>query len=460
MAQNTVQFSNVSNRLDRLPIARFHKLVLFVVSFAYFFEFADTNTFSVAAPKLLKTWHLSIHAIANITSISFLGMFVGAVVGGWLADKLGRKRALTATVIFFSVFSLLNAFSWDAASLGVFRFLTGVGLAAMTIVANTYISEMFPSQFRGRYQALAIVIGICGTPITSWIARAFVPIGTWGWRLVFVWGALGILALILNRKMIESPRWYESRNNYEMANKVMSEIERVVEAEKGPLPPAEESHNTAKVKQMTVGQLLRGRYLGITALLTVLWVAETIGFFGYSSWAPTLLVKHGITVSKSLTYVALSTLGAPLGSYLAAVIADRVDRKWTLVVSAVIIALSGLLYGLTFQPVLIVVFGLSVNIFERVFTAIAYAYTPELYPTEARGVGTGIPYGIGRLSNIVGPLIISGLFLQSGYRSVFFFIAASWVVGAIVIAMFGPRTKKRSLDEVSTGKLELNSGAI
>lgn len=460
MAVNKVEFSNVSNRLDRLPIAGIHKLALIVISFAYFFEFADTNTFSVVAPKLLKTWHLSIHTIANITSISFLGMFVGAVVGGWIADKLGRKSALTVTVIFFSLFSLMNAFSWNATSLGTFRFLTGVGLAAMTIVANTYISEMFPSRSRGKYQALAIVIGICGTPITSWIARLIVPAGTWEWRLVFVWGALGILCLMLNRKMIESPRWYESRRNYAMANKVMSDIERSVAMEKGPLQEPKEADGEIKVHKMSVAQLLRGRYLGITVLLTVLWVSETIGFFGYSSWAPTLLVKHGITVGKSLTYVSLSTLGAPFGSYLAALIADRVDRKWTLAISAGIIALSGLLYGLTFQPLLIVIFGLSVNIFEQVFTAIAYAYTPELYPTEARGVGTGVPYGIGRLSNIIGPLIISALFIQNGYRSVFFFIAACWLVGAIVVALFGPKTKKRSLDDVSTDGLRLSSETV
>ncbi|WAH36329.1 MFS transporter [Alicyclobacillus dauci] len=460
MAVNQVEFSNVSNRLDRLPISGIHKLALIVVSFAYFFEFADTNTFSVVAPKLLKTWHLSIQTIGNITSISFLGMFIGAVIGGWIADKLGRKRALSATIIFFSLFSLLNAFSWNAASLGTFRFLTGVGLAAMTIVANTYISEMFPSHSRGKYQALAIVIGICGTPITSWIARLLVPAGTWGWRLVFVWGALGILCLVLNRKMIESPRWYESRKNYTMANKVMSDIESLVTEEKGPLPEPKQANMEAQAPKMRLAQLLRGRYLGITILLTVLWVAETIGFFGYSSWAPTLLVKHGITVGKSLTYVSLSTLGAPFGSYIAALIADRIDRKWTLVFSAVIIALSGLLYGLTFQPLLIVVFGLSVNVFERVFTAVAYAYTPELYPTEARGVGTGIPYGIGRLSNIFGPLIISALFVQSGYRSVFFFIAATWLIGAIVVSLFGPRTKKRSLDDVSTGVLSLNSEGV
>ena len=107
-----------------------------------------------------------------------------------------------------------------------------------------------------------------------------------------------------------------------------------------------------------------------------------------------------------------------------------------------IIALSGLLYGLTFNPVLIVVFGFLVNLFERGYTALGYAYSPELFDTRGRSLGTGISYGIGRLSNALGPLIIAALYKGSGYRSVFLFIAGTWLLGALVLAVFGPRTRQ------------------
>jgi putative MFS transporter len=139
--------------------------------------------------------------------------------------------------------------------------------------------------------------------------------------------------------------------------------------------------------------------------------------------------------------VALTTIGAPLGSFLAAQVTDRFERKWCLVVFGSVIAVCGLLYGLTFNPILIVVFGFLVNMIERGYTALAYAYSPELFDIRGRSLGTGVSYGLGRLSNALGPLVIAALYTGSGYRSVFFFIAGSWLVGALALAVFGPRTR-------------------
>nr|WP_237548436.1 MFS transporter [Streptomyces sp. BvitLS-983] len=179
--------------------------------------------------------------------------------------------------------------------------------------------------------------------------------------------------------------------------------------------------------------------------MSVLWITQTIGFFGYSSWAPTLLAAEGVSVEDSIFYVALTTVGAPLGSFLAAMVTDRFERKWCLVVFGLVIAGSGLLYGLTFTPVLIVVFGFLVNLFERGYTALAYAYAPELFDTNGRSLGTSIAYGLGRLSNAAGPLMIAGIYNGVGYEAVFMFIAGSWTVGAVVLALFGPATRRQRL---------------
>ncbi len=176
---------NVAGRLDRLPVSVVHRTVLIGLAFAYFFELGDLNTFAYSAPGLINTWHLDVHAIALITSLSFLGMFLGATTGGWFGDRVGRKRGLVYTILLYSGFSLLNALAWDAISLGVFRFLTGVGLSSMTVIANTYISEFFPATSRGKYQGWAMTFGLFGIPITSWVARLLVPLAPWGWRLVF-----------------------------------------------------------------------------------------------------------------------------------------------------------------------------------------------------------------------------------------------------------------------------------
>ncbi len=243
------------------------------------------------------------------------------------------------------------------------------------------------------------------------------------------------------------PRWYESKGQYDKADAALTEIEARVAAEKGPLPlPAAPIAAVQTVKTKTPFRLLlQKKYLGPTLLLTVLWVTQTIGFFGYSSWAPTLLAQEGFSVKDSIFFVALTTVGAPLGSYLASLVTDRFERKWCLVVFGTTIAICGLFYGLTFNPILIVVFGFLVNLFERGYTALAYAYSPEVFDTAGRSLGTGISYGLGRLSNAAGPLIIAGLYTGSGYQSVFFFIAGTWLFGAVVLALFGPKTRPARL---------------
>ena len=171
-------------------------------------------------------------------------------------------------------------------------------------------------------------------------------------------------------------------------------------------------------------------------------MTQTIGFFGYSSWAPTLLAKEGFSVESSIFYVALTTVGAPLGSFLAALVTDRFERKWCLVVFGAAIAVCGLLYGLTFNPILIVVFGFLVNLIERGYTALAYAYSPELFDIRGRSLGTGVSYGLGRLSNAIGPLVIAALYTGVGYQQrLRLHRRARGCVGALALAVFGPRTR-------------------
>ncbi|HEY7413603.1 MAG TPA: MFS transporter [Ktedonobacteraceae bacterium] len=441
--------TNVANRLDRLPISSIHYIVLFALAFAYFFELGDISTFSFAAPALIKYAHMTIATISFITSATFFGMFIGAVSGGWVADKLGRKPALIAAIGCYTLFSLLNALAWDPVTLGVTRFLTGIGLASMTIIANTYISEFFPAASRGRFQSWTMVFGLIGIPATAWFARFVVPLSFWSWRLVFVWGALGAIALVFVIRMYESPRWYETHGMSDQAEETMRQIETRVSAEKGALPPPAKPVPQPVIHTVPYGELLRGKYLRRTVILLVAWIFQTLGFYGFQAWVPTLLAQHGFSIASSLTFTSIIQIGAPLGALLAVLIVERIDRKWSITMVAVLIAICGLLYGLTFQPVLIIVFGFLVAFFLQTFAPLLYAYTPELYPTEARASGTGLTYGVGRLANVIGPIIVGALFVSSGYLSVFVYIAACWILVALAVGIFGPLANRRNLEMLS-----------
>lgn len=438
----------VSSRLDRLPIGSFHKQIMWMLAYVYFFELGDINSFAFAAPALREQWHLSVSTIGFLTSGAFVGMFVGAMVGGWFSDKVGRKKALLATTVWYSASSLLNAFAFNVPGLFVTRILTGVGLSAMTVAAITYISEMFPAKQRGAYQAWIMVIGLLGIPATSFIAHIFVPMTTYGWRLVFIWGALGLFALLFANSLEESPHWYENQGRLADADAVVDRIEARIKRQFGSLPPVSAATTVtvpAAPRKGSFADLMAPAYRSRTIVLVAIWMLQTLGIFGFMAWVPTLLAAHGFSVVKSLGWTSMMYVGAPLGAMIAALISDRWERKYSITVVSLLIGGFGLMFGRSNTMVPIVAFGFLVALCIQVFAPLIYAYTPECYPTEIRSLGSGVAYGLGRLANVLGPLIVALLFSHYGYLSVFVYLGLLWALVALVIGALGPKTKGKSL---------------
>src|SRR5579862_4812846 len=339
------------------------------MSFIFFFELGDLNTFAFAAPAVRQAWHLPITTLGLIVSATFFGMFIGATTGGWFSDRLGRKKALITTTFWYSGFSLLNAFALGPVGLFVTRLLTGAGLSAMTVVAITYISEMFPAKTRGTYQAWIMTIGLCGIPATAYVARYLIPLAPWGWRAVFIWGALALLFPIFALRLEESPRWYERNGRDEEADAAVARIEQQVAAETGPLAPIVSAPNLVATVSHEGGfaALATTGSLGRLALLTAVWIAQTLAFYGFNSWVPTLLAEHGFSIVRSLERVSAMQIGAVPGAWIAAGISDRWERKSLIAIVALAIGSCGMIYGLSFQTTTIVVFGFLVAMGQQVF---------------------------------------------------------------------------------------------
>lgn len=443
---------NITERMDRLPITSIHRIAIAALAFAYFFELADLNTFAFAAPGLMKAWHIPVDAVALITSASFGGMFIGAVGGGWLGDRFGRKRGIILCISFYAVFSMLNALSWDVTSLAVFRFLTGVGLSGMTVIANTYVSEFFPANVRGKYMGRIVTIGLIGIPATAWFARYFVPLYPWGWRLVFVWGGLGLLALFMAVRMKESPRWYLRQNNQAKAEEIVAELEAAAAAEHKSLPVVPSAAHAPQVpvsvRPGSFAALFSARERQRTITMLVAWIFQTLGFYGFMSWVPTLLVKHGFSVVHALTYTATIAVCHPLGSFIASDLVERFERRWFITIDGLLIATFGVAFGMSQTPVFILVFGALVVLCIQAMAVGLYTYTPELFPTEIRSSAMGLAYGVGRLANVVGPFIISAIFMTAGYQTVFVYIGLCWLAVSLAIGVFGINTTGRSLEAV------------
>jgi putative MFS transporter len=417
---------------------------MWMMAYVFFFELGDLNTFGFAAPAIRIAWKLPLSTIGLITSASFIGMLIGANYGGWLSDRVGRKQALILTTIFYSVFSLLNACVWNSTGLFLTRLLTGVGISAMTVVGMTYISEMFPVKRRGSYQAWIMMIGVCGIPATAFIARLLIPMFSWGWRLVFVWGALGMFIILFAHHLEESPRWYENQGRYDEADAALNRIEARVRAQFGELPPVLD-FTPPPVHHSKYSELFVPGIRGRTALLVFAWFFEALGFYGAQAWIPTLLVAKGFSLVHTLTWTSTMQLGAPIGAMFAGVISDRWDRKWLVTICVLIKAVFAILYGMSNTQGTIMVFGFLMMISFQMFTPILYAYTAECFPTHVRNSGAGISYGAGRGGNSFGPLIVAALFTHYGYNSVFGYIAAMFVLESLIVGIFGPKTKGKIL---------------
>lgn len=455
--------SSISERMDRLPITRSHRTAIFALAFAYFFELADLNTFAFAAPGVMQAWHIAVGSVALITSASFGGMFLGAVSAGWLADAIGRKRALIATVLCYALFSLLNAASWNVASLAAFRFLTGVGLSGLTVTANTYVSEFFPASVRGKYMGRIMTVGLIGIPATAWFARTFVPMASWGWRAVFVWGSLGLFALVFIARMKESPRWLLRRNREAQALEIVEELEALAAARPAvratELPVHVHREPIDYGRRVPLARLFEPGERGRTSMLLLVWIFQTLGFYGFVAWVPTLLVQHGFSVVHSLTYASVIAVCNPLGAIVASYLVERFERRWFITVDGLLIAAFGLGFGLSFQPAAIVVFGALVMLSIQAMAVGLYTYTPEMFPTDVRSTGMGLTYGVGRLANVLGPFVVSALFEAQGYGSVFVYIAACWLAVSAVVGLFGTSTTGRPLEALH-GAAAGNPGAV
>jgi putative MFS transporter len=441
--------ASISARLDRLPMTSAHRTAFIALAFAYFFELGDLNTFAYAAPAVIKQWGISVNTVALITSASFGGMTIGALSGGKLANHIGRRRGFIYSTVLYAVCSFLNAAAWDVASLAILRFITGIGLSAMTVIANTYISEFFPKHLRGRYMGLTMTVGLIGIPATAWVARFLIPIAPWGWRLVFIWGGLGIVAAIIGRSMSESPRWLSVQGRTEEAEAAVARLEQLAIFRFGTLAAPQQQPDEPTRARPPYSALFRQPHLGRTVVLSIISITGTIGFYGFMSWVPTLLFERGFSVVKSLTFVSVISVCNPLGALLAADLMERFERKWFNTAASFMVVVFGLAYGFSSDPTWIMVFGALVVIGLQAGATGSYIYTSELFSTDVRSLGTGMTYGLGRLSNVAGPFIVAWVYAGLGYEAVFGFVAGCYVLRGLGYAIYGPRTTGRSLEEVN-----------
>ncbi|EEL48247.1 MFS transporter [Bacillus cereus] len=387
--------------------------LLGIAGLGWLFDAMDVGMLSFVIVALQKEWGLSSQEMGWIGSVNSIGMAVGALVFGILADKMGRKSVFIITLLLFSIGSGLTALTTTLTMFLLLRFLIGMGLGGELPVASTLVSESVEAHERGKIVVLLESFWAGGWLIAALISYFVIP--NYGWQVAMVLSAIpAIYALYLRWNLPDSPR-------FEKVEKRPSVI--------------------ANIKAVWSGE-----YKKATIMLWILWFCVVFSYYGMFLWLPSVMVLKGFSLIKSFQYVLIMTLAQLPGYFTAAWFIERLGRKFVLVTYLIGTACSAYVFGVAESLTTLLVAGMLLSFFNLGAWGALYAYTPEQYPTVIRGTGAGMAAAFGRIGGILGPLLVGYLVAsQASLSFIFTIFCGSILIGVLAVVVLGQETKQREL---------------
>ena len=437
----------ILERLEKLPVGNFHYKLLVVTGLGWLFDSMDTGLISFVLPVLAKEWGLSPEQVGWIGSIGLIGMALGAVLAGTVADKFGRKNVFAATVILYSVSTGLCAFAWSYESLLTFRFLVGFGLGGELPVAATLMSEYAPTHLRGRFIVLLESFWGLGWLVAALISYFVIP--AFGWHIAFVIGALPALYVFLIRlHMPESIRYLLSKGRVDEAREIILSLEKKLGVPSRPFDK-EFVEESTPIFKLNVSTLWTKTFRVRTLMLWIAWFGIVFSYYGIFMWLPSIVFAQGFEVVKTFEYVLIMTLAQLPGYFAAAWLVDIIGRRYTLSSFLLLSGICAYFFGNAATADGILMWGAAMSFFNLGAWGVIYTYTPELYPTAIRALGSGWAAGFGRIGGMLAPMLV-GVLLAGGAQMNFIFLmfASVFVIISGVVLSLGIESKKKSLEEI------------
>lgn len=440
----------ILDRLENLPLGRFQYKLLVVTGLGWLFDAMDTGLIAFVLPVLAREWSLTPAQVGWIGSIGLIGMALGAVLAGTIADRIGRKQVFTITVLLYSISTGLCAVAWNYESLLVFRFLVGFGLGGELPVAATLMSEYAPARLRGRFIVLLESFWGLGWLVAACIAYLLIPV--FGWQAAFFIGALPALYVFLLRlHMPESIRYLLAKGRVDEAKAIVRDIERQLRLPERPFLDQLAPHSVQAEQVETPGfsalwaKGMRRR----TLMLWLAWFGIVFSYYGIFMWLPSMVFAQGFAIVKTFEYVLIMTLAQLPGYYAAAYLVDVIGRRYTLGLFLLLSGVCSYFFGNAGDVSALLGWGAAMSFFNLGAWGVIYTYTPEQYPTAMRALGSGWAAGFGRIGGMIAPMLV-GVMLASAFpmSGIFMMFAAVFAVISGTVLLLGRESKQQTLEEL------------
>lgn len=456
-----------SERLERLPFNTAHRKLILASGIGWAFDAMDVGLVSFVVAAIAQDPHFMLTNVERswILSIGFVGMAIGAWLGGVLADRYGRRTLVTATLALFGIANCGMAAAMSITALLIARFVIGLGLGAELPVASTLVAEFSPRNERGRIVVLLESFWAVGWIVAAAIGAFVIPsTGDWGWRIALLLGSLPLVyAIVLRMHVPESVRFLEQKGRFDEAEKAVVTFEKARAlpwfgttnnaqskddidenltdtAQKN--DASQNNENSISTARSIVAPSLRAR----TIALWITWWMVNFAYYGAFSWMPSLLSAEFGTLTKSFTYTLIMSLAQLPGYLLAAWLVERWGRNRTLASMLIASALAALCFSQAHSVVMVIIFGMLLNAANLGAWGVMYAVTPEIYPTALRATGAGAAAAIGRIAAIIAPLIVPWcLEVSAGSKTLVFIIFSCAFVCASIAAFFLPSMQGKRL---------------
>ena len=435
-------------RFDHAKLGKFHLALVLLSGACWALVAYGVTIIGFLLPSLRQEWQVSSSLLGVIAGAGLLGMFIGSIIGGTLADRIGRRKMLVWSLFISGIFFLVSSTAWNFYSLLILRLLTGMGLGAIIPIISTLITEFSPSKVRG---TLSVLINGCwglGGTLAAFVGYKVVLV--YGWRLSMLFGCVAFLLSVLVRIMLpESMRYLISKGKLEEAAKQFEKIKLNYSDQQEVIKP---SNETVVEYKISSGGIWSANFARITASLWFMWIALNFLYQGVLVWMPTLLASTKITEGRSFLLTMLISLGQIPGTLIVAFLVDRTRRTKLLIVSLVLLTLATLLLGISQNDIWILSTGFLLMIFNGMTWGMAYSVSSELYPTRMRGAATGWAAGVGRLGGVPAPIVVGLIMQQGGSLSlVFNLLAIAPFLAIIVISTLKMDTTGKSLEVIAPG---------